>query len=126
MGCGFEILTPLQEAQYELLALRRECTDTSVAMLSMGGRSMQLGREDALFSLPFAMFLGLEELQKPGRLWKEAVASVQALYDGLAISERSKQEIPLVEGTIVGVTDTLDVATPLNLLHSEVSVTEFI
>jgi len=62
-GASLELLSPLDEARFELAALRRQRPGCSAAMLSMGGKSMQLGSEGRLVSLPFAMHLGHDLLK---------------------------------------------------------------
>ena len=62
-GASLELLSPLDEARFELAAVRRQRPGCSAAMLSMGGKSMQLGSEGRLVSLPFAMHLGHDLLK---------------------------------------------------------------
>jgi len=65
-GAVLAVLSPLDEARHELRALRQCYPDQSAAMISLGGKSMQLGREGSLASLPFAMHLGSDMLEEPG------------------------------------------------------------
>lgn len=84
--------------------------EASAAMLSMGGKSMQLGREDALHSLPFAMHLGFGILtghRDRALSWPERLALVSATYERLTAEAKLRQNIPTIEGLVVGVTDTV-------------------
>ena len=63
LGASLELLSPLDDARFELAAVRRQRPGCSAAMLSMGGKSMQLGSEGRLVSLPFAMHLGHDLLK---------------------------------------------------------------
>jgi len=124
--CALRILTPQQEAHYELRCMR-EFTEASHAMMSMGGKSMQLGREKALYSLPFAMHMGYDFLIENDKLeWRERIPALEAEYVRLASEEMSRQGIGLIEGTVVGITDTVQVAKKLQLVGKTMKVKDFL
>lgn len=117
-GAVVSVLSPLDEAQYELRALRQAYPDSTAAMLSLGGKSMQLGREGCLTSLPFAMHLGYDLLQSAGPSWPADVAAAQRAYATAAASAVSLQGLQLIDGLVAGVTDAVDVGEALGLLDA--------
>ena len=116
-GCVLAVLTPIEEARYELRALRRHVGDAACAMISMGGKSMQCGRESRLFSLPFAMHLGFELLQRDAAQtpWRVRVESAAAEYQQRCAEAAAMQGLEPLEGGIVGITDLVDMARALKL-----------
>jgi len=114
-GCELLVLSPFEEARYELGALRRHC-EASDGMLSMGGKSMQIACGDAVYSLPFAMHLGYEILHEDCLSWSDRLAQCASKYHQLVALEVDKQSFSL-DGTFVGVTDTVHVASELGLLN---------
>jgi hypothetical protein len=117
-GAVVAVLSPLKEAQFELRALRRSYPDPTAAMLSLGGKSMQLGREGCLSSLPFAMHLGFDLLQAAGPSWPADVATVQLAYASAAAAAVALQGLQPLDGLVVGVTDAVDVGEALGLLDA--------
>lgn len=115
-GTLFVVLSPLDEAKYELRALRQVHADQSVAMISLGGKSMQLGREDSLVSLPFAMHLGYDLLQTAGPSWIDNISAANRAYEMATERAISDQQLEPISGLVVGVTDVMDVATSLQLI----------
>jgi hypothetical protein len=126
-GSALSVLSPLQEARFELRALRRHHPDCDCAMVSMGGKSMQLGREATLCSLPFAMHLGYGLLQEKGGgneddgrgqqgSWPQLVDFVSTSYQQRAAEAVERQRLTPLDGAVVGVTDCVDLARELGLL----------
>ncbi len=122
---ALHILSPQEEARCELAALRHVEPSAS-AMLTMGGKSMQLGGDDALYSFPFAMHLGYEELQRadPALPWRESVASVSDLFDERCAAEWERP--PLAHAKVCCATDCTCVGERLRLLNRPVRASEFI
>ena len=79
-------------------------------MMSMGGKSMQLGHESNLFSLPFAAHLGYEMLRSGSSL-----AEVARVYEARCVAAKASQGLGVLEGEVVGVTDVMIVADALGL-----------
>ena len=125
-GSELRVLTPLEEAEYELRALRK-CypTDAMCAMISMGGKSMQCGREGHLFSVPFAMHLGYGLFQaslakgpsRGGQPWSQLVTEVADVYKTRCAEAVERQGLQPITGTLMGVTDLVDMARPLGMLN---------
>mmetsp|Transcript_50225 Transcript_50225/g.58627 ORF Transcript_50225/g.58627 Transcript_50225/m.58627 type:complete len:293 (+) Transcript_50225:38-916(+) len=116
-NCTFQILSPLEEAQLELASLLFNIPD-AVTMISMGGKSMQIGCEANLFSLPFAMHLGYGMLKKSRNgPWRERVAAAAHEYEAKCDEAAENDRIALLDGTIWGVTDTVDVAISLKIVN---------
>ena len=116
-GCELAVLTPIEEARYELKALRIYADDASCAMLSMGGKSMQCGREESLFSLPFAMHLGFDLLQRTALAvpWRARVEATAAEYERRCTEAAIVQALEPLDGRLIGVTDLVDMARLLKL-----------
>lgn len=118
-NCSFQILSPLEEAQFELAALQANVPD-AVSMISLGGKSMQIGSESNLFSLPFAMHLGYGMLKKhesQSQSWRELVAATTREYERQCDAATDGTRIALLDGAIWGVTDTVDVARCLKIVN---------
>lgn len=115
--CTFRILSPLEEAQFELASLRQHAPDAT-AMISMGGKSMQVGSEGNLFSLPFAMHLGDGMLRRAAEPWPDRVAATALAYESRCDEAAAESErLGLLDGVVHGVTDTVDVARCLKLVN---------
>jgi len=123
-GCELRVLSPLEEARYELHAMRRHC-EPSDGMLSMGGKSMQIACGDAVYSLPFAMHFGSAILREEGSPWLERVDRCSREYQTLVAQERERQSLQL-QGTFVCVTDTVIVGKELELLDRYIASCELL
>jgi len=124
--CALRIIPPLEEARYELKALRVKIACASFSMISMGGKSMQLGAEGSLFSLPFAMHLGYGELRRSKSPWPLTVKAVGDLYRLRCEEEFERQQPPVIEGKVACITDVLDVAKALQFVDMELSAKELL
>ena len=124
--CEISILTPLEEAHYELASLRKHMPEPA-GMLSMGGKSMQIGRASGeLHSLPFAMHVG-HAMLRPHRgaaPWRERVAAAAAAYDARCAESWARP--PLDESVVAGVTDTVAVALQMGFANQPVAVESFV
>lgn len=115
LGCKLWVLTPAEEAHYELCATRALSGESS-GMLSMGGRSMQIGSGSSAYSLPFAAFFGHDEMIALSGTWRERFGACREKYAALCVAVREQQTLPQFRGRFVCITDTLHVARFANLL----------
>lgn len=123
-GCQLHVLTPLEEARYECLAMRRYCLPTD-GMLSMGGKSMQIACGDALYSLPFAMHSGYDILHDRRGGWSERLARCTREYQRMVAVEQERQHFQL-QGTFVCVTDIMVLADELGLADKVLLASEVV
>eukprot|EP00928_Gymnodinium_smaydae_P029507 TRINITY_DN22203_c0_g1_i1.p1 TRINITY_DN22203_c0_g1~~TRINITY_DN22203_c0_g1_i1.p1 ORF type:complete len:319 (+),score=39.06 TRINITY_DN22203_c0_g1_i1:78-959(+) len=123
--CVFSVLSPIQEARLELRCMLHHLGEPAV-MLSMGGKSMQLGTEGALYSLPFAMHLGYDALQSASLCWPDRIAALGMEYRRRVEEEQKVQQISTLEGNICGITDTVDAARQLGLVNRPLTVQDFL
>lgn len=128
--CELRLLSPEDEARYELLATRALTSDPCGGMLSMGGRSMQIGWGSAaapnLQSLPFAAFVGVEQLAASAGTWSERISACRERYQDLCAAAQERQGLPLLSGMFFCVTDTLDVAEWAGLTNHNLSAARLV
>ena len=110
-GCELHALSPEEEAIYELRATRT-LSGEPCGMLSMGGRSMQIGHGEpaAVCSLPFAAFSGRDVLASAESAWPARVEACRLMYEERCRAERQRQGLPLLRGRFLAVTDMHAVA----------------
>jgi endonuclease/exonuclease/phosphatase family metal-dependent hydrolase len=124
--CSLRILSGLEEASCELRACRRYHADPSCAVISMGGRSMQIGREASLYSLPFAAHWGRAVLRDapPDADWAALVASVSTSYERMCAEVQAAEHIAQIEGSVVGIVDVVDMARRAGIAERTLAVAE--
>ncbi|CAE8706116.1 unnamed protein product [Polarella glacialis] len=58
--------------------------------------------------------------------WPERLALVSATYERLTAEAKLRQNIPTIEGLVVGVTDTVQVAAQLGVLNKVMAAEQFL
>jgi len=134
-GCILSVLNGEEEGRYELRSLRDQIHNQGVDghMLSMGGRSMQIGLAKGsgsaciAYSLPFSKYSGLPILQDASMAsWSKRLDACLKMYSDKCAEEKNKQGLPVLEGTVFGVEGTLDVATALGIVDKPLHAQELL
>jgi len=124
------VLRGEEEAAFELYAVRSAVewpppgaiagsTTGAIGMLSMGGRSMQVGTpEDDVYSLPFSAKYArrLLEDEERSESWPSRIRSCRRFFAEKCTAVQASQNLPTFKGTFVAATDVNEVGFACGLV----------